>query len=437
MRRPNKFMDIFRVVAGNFLEMFDFMVYGYYASYIGETFFPSENPSAALLKSLAAFGAGFLMRPLGAFFLGAYTDRKGRRDGLLLTLSIMAVGTFLIAVTPAYGYIGALAPVIIVISRLMQGFSGGAELGGTSVYLAEISKPRNRGFYVSWQSASQQVSVIFASGIGVFLHSYYSLQFMSTIGWRIPFIIGCLIVPVVFYIRSTMLESEVFQRSSTRPQLHEVLRSLVKDYQLIILGMMMVGMTTGTFYLITAYMPTFGMHELHLSSFNSLFITACIGLSNFIWLPIMGSVSDKVGRKPLLLGATIVTVLTAFPLMAWLASAPSFAHLLIVGLWFSFLFGTYNGAMVVALAEIMPASVRATGFSLAYSLATAIFGGFTPFICTFLIEVARQHLQSGHAWLANSVPGLWLTFIAILSLIAVMTLYHNRSHLKYSHKSEF
>lgn len=436
MTKSEKFMRIFRVVAGNFMEMFDFMVYGYYASYIGDTFFPSEDPAASLLKSFAAFGVGFLMRPLGAFILGAYTDRLGRKKGLMLTLLIMALGTFLLAITPSYATIGVLAPMIILISRLLQGFSAGAELGGTSVYLAEISTPSNRGFYVSWQSASQQVSVIFASGLGVLLHSFFSTDFIANFGWRIPFFIGCLIAPILFYIRSSMVESKTFTDKATHPSLKDVINSLFEDYAVILLGMMMVGMTTATFYLITAYMPTFGKSELHLSSLDSLIVTACVGASNFIWLPIMGMASDKIGRKPLLIGATALTILSAFPLMLWLASDPSFGRLLIVGLWLSFLYGSYNGAMVVALAEIMPARVRATGFSLAYSLATTIFGGFTPFICTWLIEISKRHLAVHNIWAANAMPGIWLTLIASLSFIAVLVLYRIRRQLSNSHREE-
>ncbi|EJF89312.1 MFS transporter [Bartonella tamiae] len=434
MTKSNKFMTIFRVVSGNFMEMFDFMVYGYYASYIGDAFFPSDDPTASLLKSFAAFGVGFMMRPLGAFVLGAYTDRMGRKKGLLLTLTIMATGTLLLAITPDYAYIGVLAPIIVLLSRLLQGFSAGAELGGTSVYLAEISNSSNRGFYVSWQSASQQVSVIFASGLGVLMHSFFSVDFIASFGWRIPFFIGCLIVPILFYIRRSMTESKVFENNKTRPSMREVFQSIFSDYPAIVLGMMMVGMTTGTFYLITAYMPTFGRVELKLSDIDSLVITTCIGLSNFIWLPVMGAVSDRLGRKPILIGATLATIVTAFPLMMWLASNPSFGRLLSVGLWLSFVYGSYNGAMVVALTEVMPAAVRATGFSLAYSLATTIFGGFTPFICTWLINVARRHLSEENRWMADAMPGAWLTFIALLSIIAVVILYQVRAHLAKAHK---
>lgn len=433
MANKAKGMAIFRVVSGNFLEMFDFMVYGFYAAYIARAFFPSENPTASLMASFAAFGAGFLMRPLGAIFLGAYIDRKGRKQGLLITLGLMALGTLLIAITPSYESIGIIAPLIVLLGRLLQGFSAGVELGGTSIYLAEIATEGNRGFYVSWQSASQQVSVIAASGLGVLLHSLIGDDIMHRWGWRIPFFCGCLIVPILFYIRTSLQETEAFLHAKHRPTLKEVVHSLYENYRLIIAGVAMVAMTTTSFYLITAYTPTFGKEVLKLSALDSLIVTACVGLSNFMWLPLMGSVSDRIGRKPLLVGATAVAIITAYPALVWLASAPSFTRLLVVELWLSFLYASYNSAMVVALAELMPVNVRTTGFSLAYSLATAIFGGFTPLICTWLIAKAQSLMSTHYQWLANAMPGIWLSAVAMMSLLAIILLYNWQKHLHYSH----
>src|SRR5579862_2893085 len=170
--------------------MYDFMVFGYYAVPIGRTFFPHASAFASLMKSLMTFGAGFLMRPLGALVLGAYIDRVGRRAGLLLTLGLMSIGIFSIACTPGYATIGLLAPLLVVVGRLVQGFSAGMELGGVSVYLSEIATPGHRGFYVSWQSASQQVAVMFAASVGVVLNSILPLEQMAQWGWRVPLLLG-------------------------------------------------------------------------------------------------------------------------------------------------------------------------------------------------------------------------------------------------------
>ncbi|MCH4873471.1 MULTISPECIES: MFS transporter [Pseudomonas] len=409
---------IFRVVSGNFLEMFDFMVFGFYATAIAKTFFPSESAFASLMLALATFGAGFLMRPLGAIFLGAYIDRHGRRKGLIITLALMAMGTVLIACVPGYSTLGVAAPLLVLLGRLLQGFSAGVELGGVSVYLAEIATPGRKGFFVSWQSASQQAAVVFAGLLGVGLNHWLSPAEMGEWGWRIPFLIGCMIVPVIFVIRKSMQETPEFEARKHHPTLREIVRSVGQNFGLVLGGMALVIMTTVSFYLITAYTPTFGKAELNLTDLQALLVTVCIGLSNFFWLPVMGSLSDKIGRKPLLLGSTILAILTAYPALSWLVANPSFSHLLMVELWLSFLYGSYNGAMVVALTEIMPIEVRTTGFSLAYSLATATFGGFTPAACTYLIHVLDN----------KAAPGLWLTGAAVLGLIATVVLFRGNQH---------
>lgn len=411
---PNesKARAIFRVVSGNFLEMYDFMVYGYYAKAIADTFFPAGNEFLSLMLSLVTFGAGFLMRPLGAIFLGAYIDRHGRRVGLIVTLALMACGTLLIALVPGYATIGLAAPLLVLVGRLLQGFSAGVELGGVSVYLAEIATPGKKGFFVSWQSASQQVAVMFAALLGVLMSILLPPSEMSAWGWRVPFIIGCLIVPFLFIIRRSLQETEEFQKRKHRPDLAAVFRSMGQNWRLVGAGTLMVVMTTVSFYLITAYTPTFGKSVLHLSDMDSLIVTLCVGASNFFWLPVMGAVSDRVGRRPLLILFTVLMLLTAYPAMQWLVAAPSFARMLTVLLWLSFLYGSYNGAMVVTLTEIMPPEVRTTGFSLAYSLATAIFGGFTPAIATWLI----------HATGNKAMPGVWVSFAALCGLIATLAI---------------
>jgi MHS family citrate/tricarballylate:H+ symporter-like MFS transporter len=411
--RAAKIWSVVRVSSGNFLEMYDFFVFGYYASAIGKAFFPTGSPFAQLMAAFMAFGAGFLMRPLGAIVLGAYIDHHGRRAGLLLTLGLMAIGTLSIALVPGYATLGALAPVIIGLGRLIQGFSAGVELGGVSVYLSEIATPGHKGFYVSWQSGSQQVAVIFVAILGVWLSTILSPEDMTDWGWRVPFLIGCLIIPLIFLLRRSMQETEDFlerQRSGDHPTPEQILHALLQNWRIVIIGMMMVTMTTVSFYFITAYTPTFGKEVLKLTSNESLLVTLCVGLSNLLWLPVMGAVSDRVGRQPLLVLFTVLMLVSAYPVLSWLVAEPSFGRLLAVELWLSFLYGSYNGAMIVALTEIVPARLRTAGFSVAYSLATALFGGFTPAVATELIE-----------WTGDrAVPGLWLMFAAGCGLTAAL-----------------
>jgi MHS family citrate/tricarballylate:H+ symporter-like MFS transporter len=203
---------VLRVTSGNFLEMFDFFLFGFYATYIAQAFFPTGSDFASLMLTFMTFGAGFLMRPLGAIFLGAYVDRIGRRQGLIVTLMIMATGTVLIAFVPGYATIGLLAPFLVLAGRLLQGFSAGVELGGVSVYLSEMATPGNKGFYVSWQSGSQQVAIMAAAIIGYLLNQLLAPSDIAAWGWRIPFFIGCVIVPFLFYIRRSLEESNCSPR---------------------------------------------------------------------------------------------------------------------------------------------------------------------------------------------------------------------------------
>ena len=409
----SKLLGVLRVSSGNFLEQYDFFVFGYFAASIGRTFFPQGSGAGgdfvSLMFALMTFGAGFLMRPLGALALGAYIDAHGRRAGLLLTLALMSVGTLAIAAVPGYASIGLAAPLLVVVSRLIQGFSAGVELGGVSVYLAEIATPGNKGFYVSWQSGSQQVAVIFAALLGVVLNQALGEPTMAAWGWRIPLLVGCAIIPFLFVLRRSLTETEAFLTRPRHLSAGEIVRSMLVNWRIVGLGMMMVVMTTVSFYLITAYTPTFGRQVLKLNSIDVLIVTVCIGLSNLFWLPVSGALSDRIGRRPLLIGTALLAIVTAYPVMNWLVAAPSFAHLLVVELWLSFIYGCYNGAMVVYLTEVMPPEVRTSGFSLAYSLATVV-GGMTPAICTALIERFGD----------KAAPGAWMALAGVVGLGAVL-----------------
>jgi len=339
---------ILRATSGNFLEQFDFFLFGFYASYIAKAFFPSENETAALLNTFGVFWLGALMRPVGAIVLGAYIDRIGRRKGLIVTLAIMALGTVTIAVCPTYATIGVAAPVIVLIGRLLQGFSAGVELGGVSVYLSEIATPGNRGFYTSFQSASQQVAIFVAAIIGFVLSEMMPAATVAEWGWRIPFFIGCLIIPFIFFLRRTLEETPEFLAMKKHPSTSEVFSSAAVNWKIILLGMMLAAMTTVTFYFVTVYTPTFG-------------------------------------------------------------------KMLAVELMFSLYFGVYSGTMLGALVEIVPKHVRTTCFSLAFALAAALFGTFTPFAATTLIAMTSDRAS----------PGYWLMCAAASGFIAAVVIYRS------------
>src|SRR3954469_8585686 len=404
---------ILRATSGNFLEQFDFFLFGFYAAAIGKAFFPSTNETASLLNTFGVFWLGALMRPVGAIVLGAYIDRIGRRQGLIVTLGIMAIGTVVIAFCPAYATIGVAAPVIVLIGRLLQGFSAGVELGGVSVYLAEISTPGNRGFYTSFQSSSQQVAIFVASILGFILSENMPAATVAAWGWRIPFFVGCLIIPLIFFLRRTLEETPAFLAMKKHPTANEVFASALANWRIVILGMMIAVLTTTTFYFVTVYTPTFGKTVLKLSTQDALLVTLLVAVTNFFWNPVGGAFSARIVRKPVLITIACLSLVTAYPALHWLVAAPSFGKLLAVEMMFSFYFGIYSGTMLGALVEIVPAHVRTTCFSLAFALAAALFGTFTPFASTLLIEHTGD----------KASPGFWLMLAAFLGIIAASIVY--------------
>ena len=408
---------ILRATSGNFLEQFDFFLFGFYAKPIADAFFPSANETAALLNAYGVFWLGAMMRPVGAIVLGAYIDRIGRRKGLIVTLSLMALGTVVITLCPSYAAIGIAAPIIVLLGRLIQGFSAGVELGGVSVYLSEIATPGNRGFYTSFQSSSQQVAIFVAAIIGFILSEVMTGDtFLDSMGgiakWRIPFFIGCLIIPVIFFLRRTLEETPEFLAMKKHPTASEVFASAIANWRIVILGMMIAVLTTTTFYFITVYAPGFGK-ELKLSASDTLLVTLLVAVTNFFWNPVGGAVSDRIGRKPVLLTIAALSFLTAYPALHWLAAAPTFGKLLAVQMMFSFYFGVYSGTMLGCLVEIVPAHVRTTCFSIAFALAAGLFGTFTPFASTWLINKTGD----------KASPACWLMFGAALGIIAALTVY--------------
>src|ERR1700742_4745740 len=409
---------ILRATSGNFLEQFDFFLFGFYASAIGKAFFPSDNETASLLNTFGVCWLGALMRPVGAIVLGAYIDKIGRRQGLIVTLALMALGTVIITICPSYATIGIAAPIIVLLGRLIQGFSAGVELGGVSVYLSEIATPGNRGFYTSFQSSSQQVAIFVASVLGFILsESFPGDTFLAALGgvakWRIPFFIGCIIIPVIFVLRRSLEETPAFLAMKKHPTPSEVFASAIANWRICVLGMMIAVLTTTTFYFITVYAPGFGK-QLKLSASDTLLVTLLVAVTNFIWNPVGGALSDRIGRKPVLVTIATLSFLTAYPALHWLATAPTFGKLLAVQMMFSFYFGVYSGTMLGCLVEIVPAHVRTTSFSVAFALAAGLFGTFTPFASTKLI-----------AWSGGdkAAPALWLMFGAALGIAGALMAY--------------
>ncbi|HYK79857.1 MAG TPA: tricarballylate/proton symporter TcuC [Micropepsaceae bacterium] len=409
-QRKQKFGAVVRAGSGNFLELYDFLVYAYFANYIALAFFPSGDELTRLMVALGTYGVASLARPFGAVILGSYMDRKGRRKGLILTLTLMAVGTVSLAVTPSYATIGLLGPLIITIGRLIQGFSLGVEGGGVNVYLAEIATPQNRGFYCAWQASSQALGVMAATGLGVLLTATLTMQQMQAYGWRIPLLVGCLIIPILFWLRRSLPETEVFEKSTHARTTGEIMRILLEHWQVVLIGVLLTILNTTMFYFVNTYTALYG-NLLRLDPLGNFTVALGVGTASFILLPVFGALSDRVGRWPLLIGAPLLILATAYPAMSWLVAAPSFSRLLVVEFWLAILYAMYAGALVPFVVELMPAKVRSSGYAIILSFANGIFGTFTPFIVTALISMTDNRAS----------PALWLSAAAAVSLVGAVS----------------
>ena len=408
--RKAKMGAVIRAASGNFLELYDFLVYAFFANYIALAFFPSGDELTRLMLALGAYGVTSLARPFGAVILGSYMDRQGRRKGLILTLALMAVGTVTLTITPSYAAIGLFAPAIITIGRLIQGFSLGVEAGGVNVYLAEIATPNNRGFYCAWQGASQALGVMAATGLGVLLTLTLSTQQMQSFGWRIPLAVGCLIIPVLFWLLRSLPETEAFEKSAHARTTSEILRILLEHWPVVLVGILLTILNTIMFYFVNTYTALYG-GLLKLDPLGNFTVALAVGTLSFVLLPVFGSLSDRIGRRRLLLAAPLLILATAYPAMSWLVGAPSLGRLLIVESWLAVLYAMYAGTLVPFVVEIMPAKVRSSGYAIILSLANGVFGTFTPFIVTLLISTTHNFAS----------PGLWLSAAAAVSVVASLT----------------
>jgi len=405
-QRREKMKAVIRAGSGNFLELYDFLVYVYFATYIAKAFFPTKSEFMSLMLALGTYGVASIARPFGAVILGSYMDRKGRRKGLILTLSLMAVGTVSLAVTPTYMAIGILAPLLVTLGRVIQGFSLGVEAGGVNVYLSEIATPKNRGFYCAWQAASQALGVMVATGLGAVLTATLTASDMEAWGWRVPLIVGCMIVPVLFWLRRSLQETEYFEHSTHARSTLEILKILAAHWQIVAIGVALTILNTSMFYFVNGYTTTFGSQALHLPPVSNFIVAFIVATASFIMLPIGGIIADRIGRWPMVIGVPILVVATSYLALSWLVAAPSFSRFLIVEFWLAILYAMYAGALVPLLTEIMPAKVRSSGYAIILSLANGMFGTFTPTIALGLTELLQD----------RAAPALWLSAGALISI---------------------
>jgi len=398
-----------RIVAaisiGNALEWFDFVIFGYFALAIAKQFFPAESLASSFLMSLAVFGAAFVMRPLGAIAVGYYADRVGRKPALTLTITLMMVGTALIAFAPPYEVAGSLAPFVIVAGRLLQGFSAGGEFGSATALLAE-QHPARRGFFASWQFASQAMSVVLATSFGAALATVLDPEQLDSWGWRIPFIFGVLIGPIALYIRYRIPESYEFELSSRTGETPR--QALLSSSLNILTAFGLVIIATVTVYTLVL-MPTFAVKYLGYPMRDVFVVGLLTGALQTFLIPIAGFLSDKWGRLPLVAGAALVIFSTALPLLTLVATNRTFAALLAFQMWIGAQLAIYLGALPALMAELFPTRIRTTGLAVSYSLAVAVFGGFTPVINASLIELMDTY----------AAPAFYLMAASVVSLVAI------------------
>jgi MFS family permease len=399
-------------VIGNGLEWFDFLIYGYFAKIIAHVFFPVGNAALSTTLTLGTFAVGFIVRPLGGISIGAYADRVGRRRTLSMLILLMAASTLLMGLTPGYSSIGIAAPLLVLLARVLQGLSVGGEFATAAAMLTEYAPRGKKMFFGSFQMTSQAVALVLSSACGYALTTNLDRASLETWGWRVPFLLGALVGPVGFYIRHKVAESPEFvelrQRLGHAPR--QTIRGFFKqrsDASLCAMGVIIVG--TATNYLWHTFLPLYVERQLHLPLKNALMGTAVSGLIAIVGYPLAGKLADRVGAFRLFFPVTIVWVVIAYPLFAWVLASPTpgrvFAAQMVASVVLSLMSGPHPGM----LTQLFPTATRSTGVALSYNIAVTLFGGLAPLTVSTLITLTGS----------NIVPAYYLIFAGIVSLALV------------------
>ncbi|WP_017235512.1 MFS transporter [Pandoraea sp. B-6] len=399
---------------GNAFEWYDFIVFGFLSVIIARQFFPSSNPTVSMLLTTATFGSAFLMRPIGGILLGIYADRAGRKAALSLVILLMTVSSAMMALTPGYATIGIAAPIIVVLARLLQGLSAGGEFGSATAMLIEYAPPHRRGFYGSWQNFGQFVAAVTAALMGALVTRGLSQSTLDAWGWRVPFLFGMLIGPVGFYIRTRLHEvvpayedADEGARAATVGKAASTLTTVWREHQAALwIAFGLVVASSVAQYVLNVYLPVYAVTQLKLPVSAPFIVLMVTGTLRMILIPLFGLLSDHVGRKPVMGASMALYVLTIYPLFLWLVAGPSLPRLLEVEVVFAVLMAAALGPASTALAELFPAQVRATGLSISYNLATTLFGGFSPFLVTWLISATGDKMMPAYFVTTAMVVGL-------------------------------
>lgn len=404
---------VIAAVIGNVLEWYDFAVYAYLAGTIARRFFPSSDETSALLSAFAAFGVGFVVRPLGGILIGRLGDVKGRKTALILTIVLMAAGTVGIGLIPDYHAIGVLAPLLLVVCRLLQGFSAGGEWGGSTAFIVEWAPAQRRGFVGSFQQSSVAGGLLVGSAIAALCSTLLTVEQMDAWGWRVPFLLGGLLLPVGLYMRRNVEETPAFRAARSQAP-----AASAAGWMLAAKAFGFTILWTVSYYIVLSYLPTFTQKYAGLSRSAALWSNTVGLLVLVLAVPVMGHVSDRIGRKPLLLACCAGFALLSYPAFVLMAGASAFATVLLVQIGFALLISAFSGPGPAAIAEIFPTASRSTWMSAGYSLAVAIFGGFAPYIATWLIATSGSPLS----------PTWYLIAAAVVSTLVIARLPETAHH---------
>lgn len=407
---PHLWRSILAAAAGNLLEWYDFVIYAYMAPLIALKFFPSSDPLAGLLAVFATFGLGFVVRPLGGILIGRLGDSKGRKAALLVTIFLMALGTAGIGLVPSRAAIGPLAPWLLLLCRLIQGFSAGGEWASATTFIYEWAPRERRGFFSSLQQSSVACGMLLGSAVAALLTTLLTKNQMAEFGWRIPFLLGALILPVGLYTWRKVEETPVFKNRDTAPV------TTGKGMKLAARAIGITVIWTVAYYAILTYMPVFTAHFSRLGPAAALWSNA---LSLFILAlatPLFGSLADRIGRKPLLLAGAAGFALLTYPLFLLIVNSQTMAPIVLAQILFALMTAIYSGGAPAAMNEIFPPQSRLLWMSTGYSLATALFGGFGPFVSTWLVRATGSPLS----------PTFYIVAGALISLAVILPLRETR-----------
>ena len=408
---PVKIRQVLGVVVANGLEFYDFVTYAFFAPQIGRAFFPSDTPGTSLLASLATFGVGFLTRPLGALVIGRFGDRAGRKPAMLLSFVLIGVGVIGLPLIPSYASIGIWAPLLAIGFRLLQGFALGGEVGPSTAFLMEAAPPLRRGLYVSLQATSADVAVFVAGLVGLVLASVLDTAALDAWGWRVALLLGAAIVPLGFMLRRTLDETLPPSASSGASSRLLGNSSDVRYGRIVVLGLILLSTATTTNYLLE-YMTTYAVVTLGMSAKTAFGATAVIGLSGVLCDSLGGWLSDRFGRKPVMILPWVVLAMAVFPAFILLDRLRTGTALYAVCAILGCVSTLSSATVIVSITEALPARVRSGGIALIYALAISVFGGSAQFSVAWLIRAT-----------GNPLAPAWYMFCGvIIGLIALLIL---------------